>query len=532
MNKYNLKINKNLKGIITVASFAFLLAGTSSCSEERLDQQPYNQVAEETIFTSQALVEQAVNGMYNAAQRGDYAGAGRGYPFGAAYQIQNDMRGEDMVSTATFFQNTYISAINGAAALNNIYYWLDTYRLINRANLLIEGIDKAVTSGKVTKADTDKFKGQALFFRAISHFEMLKHFSKPIQVTGSELYEYGVPYMLKGSTNLQDAIENAKVDRETVAKTYVKVLADLDAAEGLLANKSSVFTISKEAAIAYKTIVKLHKRDWPGVIAEANKLDGKFSLETDPNNPWANNAGNSESIFSIENSETNNPTTNGALPAMHAARNLIAISPVIWNNSSWLATDKRRSSNLVLTPPKSKDPLKPTPIQDRKYSLKYKDITNRSDAAPIIRYAEVLLNRAEAKARLGDATYLTDLNRVRDRSLDKPATEAYTDGSFTTITARVKAILIEKRIEFIAEGKRWGDIHRLINDDLAPTSGIPQKHKNGVPKASDYNIGTPYVFASGDVAAIPYTDFRFLWPIPDSQVNVNATLKAQQNKGW
>ena len=104
MNKYNLKINKNLKGIITVASFAFLLAGTSSCSEERLDQQPYNQVAEETIFTSQALVEQAVNGMYNAAQRGDYAGAGRGYPFGAAYQIQNDMRGEDMVSTATFFK--------------------------------------------------------------------------------------------------------------------------------------------------------------------------------------------------------------------------------------------------------------------------------------------------------------------------------------------------------------------------------------------------------------------------------------------
>lgn len=532
MNKYNLKINKNLKGIITVASFAFLLAGTSSCSEERLDQQPYNQVAEETIFTSQALVEQAVNGMYNAAQRGDYAGAGRGYPFGAAYQIQNDMRGEDMVSTATFFQNTYISAINGASALNNIYYWLDTYRLINRANLLIEGIDKAVAAGKVTAVDTNKFKGEALFFRAISHFEMLKHFSKPIQVTGPELYDFGVPYMLKGSTNLQDAIGNATVDRETVEKTYVKVLADLDAAESLLSTKSSVYRISKEAAIAYKTIVKLHKRDWPGVILEANKLDGKFNMEADPNTPWASNALNRESIFSIENSETNNPTTNGALPAMHGARNLIAISPVIWNNVSWLPTDKRRSSSMVLTPPPSLDPTKPTPIQNRKYCLKYKDVTNRSDAAPIIRYAEVLLNRAEAKARLGDASYLADLNAVRNRSLMNASSEAYTAGSFTTMTSQVKAVLIERRIEFIGEGKRWGDIHRLINDDLAPTSGIPQKHKNGVPKASDYNIGTPYVFASGDVAAIPYTDFRFLWPIPDSQVNVNTILKAQQNKGW
>lgn len=532
MNKYNLKFNKNLKGIITAASFAFLLAGASACSEDRLDQQPYNQVAEETIFTSQALVEQAVNGMYNAAQRGDYAGAGRGYPFGAAYQIQNDMRGEDMVSTATFFQNTYISAINGAAALNNIYYWLDTYRLINRANLLIEGIDKAVAAGKVTTADTNKFKGEALFFRAISHFEMLKHFSKPIQVTSSDLYEFGVPYMLKGSTNLQDAIENANVDRETVAKTYVKVLADLDAAEVLLANKTSTYRISKEAAIAYKSIVKLHKRDWPGVIAEANKLDGKFIIEADPNTPWASNALNKESIFSIENSETNNPTTNGALPAMHAARNLIAISPVIWNNANWLATDKRRGSNMVLTPPVSEDPTKPTPIQNRKYSLKYKDVTNRSDAAPIVRYAEVLLNRAEAKARLGDASYLADLNKVRNRSLSNISTEEYTVSSFTTIASQVKAILIERRIEFIGEGKRWGDIHRLINDDISPTAGIPQKHKNGVPKATDYNIGAPYVFVAGDVAAIPYTDYRFLWPIPDAQVNVNSTLKAQQNKGW
>lgn len=532
MKNYNSKLTKSLKNLINVAGVsALLVTTTASCSEDRLDQQPFNQVPEETIFTSPALIEQAVMGVYNAAQRGDYAGQGRGYPFGAAYHQQNDMRGEDMVNTATFYQATYMSAINGSATLNNIYYWFDTYRLINRANLLIEGIDKAVAAGTVTAANTNNFKGEALFFRAISHFELLKHFSKPVHVTGSEHFDFGVPYMLKGSTNLQDALQNANVDRETVAASYIKVLADLDAAEGLLANKTNVYRISKEAAIAYKTIVKLHKRDWAGVIAEANKLDGKFSIETDPNTPWANNSGNRESIFSIQNSDTNNPTVNGALASMNIGRNLIAISPVIWNNTLWLATDKRRGENMVLTPPNAANG-QPTAITGRKFTNKFKDAVNRTDASPIVRYAEVLLNRAEAKARLGDATYLNDLNAVRNRSLANPATEAYTAASFVTPVAQVNAILTEKRIEFIGEGKRWGDIHRLINDDLVPTTGIPQKFKNGMPLATDYKIGVPYVFGAGDITAIPYSDRRFLWPIPDGQVNVNTTLKNQQNKGW
>ena len=151
---------------------------------------------------------------------------------------------------------------------------------------------------------------------------------------------------------------------------------------------------------------------------------------------------------------------------------------------------------------------------------------------PIVRYAEVLLNRAEAKARLGDPTYLADLNAVRNRSLANASTQAYTASTFTTMADQVNAIVTEKRIEFIGEGKRWGDIHRLINDDLVPTTGIPQKFKNGVPLATNYNPGTPYVFGAGDIAAIPYTDRRFLWPIPDVEVNANPKLKAQQNKGW
>jgi len=32
--------------------------------------------------------------------------------------------------------------------------------------------------------------------------------------------------------------------------------------------------------------------------------------------------------------------------------------------------------------------------------------------------------------------------------------------------------------------------------------------------------------------AIAYTDFRFLWPIPATEVAANPTLAAQQNAGY
>jgi hypothetical protein len=33
-------------------------------------------------------------------------------------------------------------------------------------------------------------------------------------------------------------------------------------------------------------------------------------------------------------------------------------------------------------------------------------------------------------------------------------------------------------------------------------------------------------------AAIPYANFRFIWPLPVEEINNNPTLKTQQNPGW
>jgi hypothetical protein len=211
--------------------------------------------------------------------------------------------------------------------------------------------------------------------------------------------------------------------------------------------------------------------------------------------------------------------------SQYKRRNLVAISPIIWRDPSWLTDDKRREeTTMVFTGTGS--------LAGRKYTYKYKDEVSYTDAAPIIRYAEVVLNMAEAYARKAtpDLTNaLAMLNSVRNRSLANPSTQAYTATSLPDQSTMVKAILKERRIEFLAEGRRWSDIHRLQNDNIDPINGIPAKRANGTPAASEYTLGTPYTGPYG-VPSVPYSDTRFLWPIPQIELNANTYLT--QNPGW
>lgn len=523
----NFKNFTTKKYLLTAAIAALTL---TACNRDNvIELEPYNQISEDVAFSTKESIVLSVNGMYQAAQVGLYnnanpSSAGRGYPFGAAYFQQNDMRGEDMVNTAAFYAVTYTGTWDPSGALNTVYYWVDTYRLVNRANLVIEGVTKAIEAGVISAAEGNDYIGQALFFRAFSHYELLNFFARPYKHT-PDASHLGVPYRTKASNSLSSIEENESLPRGTVAANYTQLLADLDQAETYMTSKTTrtaknaIVYASKEAAIALKTRVYLSKSDYAKVITEANKLDGLYTLTADPNTPFANNYGNSESIFSLENSATNNPSVNGALASQYNGRNLIAISPIIWNQPQWLADDKRRSASLVRD------------TGGVKFSNKYKDTSTLTDASPLLRYAEVLLNRAEAKARLGDATYLADLNLVRNRSLANPAAQQFT--AFPTQVAAVNAVLMERRIEFLAEGLRWNTIHRLQQDNLTPINGVPQKYRNGQnPTPADYQIGVPYVYRSTDVPAIPYSDHRYVWPIPTLETSANPVLAEQQNPGY
>jgi hypothetical protein len=124
--------------------------------------------------------------------------------------------------------------------------------------------------------------------------------------------------------------------------------------------------------------------------------------------------------------------------------------------------------------------------------------SDNDNYVPVIRYAEVMLNLAEALARTNtagvDARALALLNAVRQRS-DAGATLAP-----TTNAELLAAILNERRIEFISEGIRGLDILRQ-------------------------NIAFP---AKGTIAAVPPTSLAYVWPIPFNELAFNSLMTPNQ----
>ena len=153
-------------------------------------------------------------------------------------------------------------------------------------------------------------------------------------------------------------------------------------------------------------------------------------------------------------------------------------------NTNWTATDVRRT-NLIFT--------YTTPTRTIQDVSKYQNPSPYLDYAPVIRYAEVLLNLAEALARSNvavDARALALVNAVRKRS----------DPSTTIVAATqqqlIDAILLERRIEFLGEGLRNNDLMRLLQT-------IPAK---------------------GPVPAKAPSETGYIWPISSDELSLNKLM--------
>ncbi|MBC6696681.1 RagB/SusD family nutrient uptake outer membrane protein [Hymenobacter puniceus] len=541
------------RAVRLLALTTFLSVGLGAC--DVTDLQPQDSLAEELAFEDAAKANISVAGMYDAAQSGFYdplngtAIAVRGYPFGAAANELGDMRGEDVTDLAGFFGIVYNNTITPSSP-NVVNMWSTLYALINQANVVIEGVRGAGTRGTLTSVDALAFEGEGRFLRALAYHELLLNFARPFaDGNGSQL---GVPYR-DFAINTAAKVDQARTQgRNTVAEIYTKMIEDLDFAETNLpvtrAGNLRVTRATRAAAIALKQRLYLHQGNWAAAVREGNKLIsanapftsaiGGYSLNATPAGAFPGGTTvTNENVFSIENSADDNPGVNGALPSMFGSpnttaqnpagiqgRGLIAVSPNLFNLSAWSCSDLRRTQLLQ-------------PTATRYFTFKYKDAANNTDFAPIIRYAEVLLNQAEAEARQNNsARALVLLNAVRNRAVTT-ASEQYTAANNNVPVGNelTRAILNERRIEFVAEGFRWDDIHRLAVDPVFTTNGIPRKLSAAQTVIANYRCPTPTNPApslTGTVAPIPYSDFRFLWPIPSIEIANNPTLAAQQNPGY
>lgn len=197
---------------------------------------------------------------------------------------------------------------------------------------------------------------------------------------------------------------------------------------------------------------------------------------------------------------------------------------------------------------------------------------------PVFRYAEVLLNYAEAKAELGTLTQ-TDIDRsiklLRDRvgmpDLDMAAANAnpdpYLAGQYTHVTGPNKGVILEirreRRIELVMEGFRWDDLMRwkegqlvaeqfygeyfpgpgsfdldgdgkadvvIYTDNKPPTQeGVTYlKLGTDVSLANGANGGD--IIINGDIPKTFHEDRDYLDPLPIQELLLNPDLT--QNPNW
>lgn len=144
---------------------------------------------------------------------------------------------------------------------------------------------------------------------------------------------------------------------------------------------------------------------------------------------------------------------------------------------------------------------------------------------PLIRYAEILLNYAEASNEAGDITSAyTQLKVIRKRAGILPGA----DSQYGLATGLSKddmrtVIQNERRVELAIEEHRYWDVRRWkIAENIA------NKPLHGV---AIIKTGTTYTYTPTTIRTPVFVAPKwYLWPIPQAEVNKSADL--QQNPGW
>lgn len=470
------------------------LVGLIGCKKDLLNTEPKTSIQEQYIFDTPERILALVNGLYDGVKSGNYRG-GR-------YLIYNDIRGEEFINLkangVTGLQTWNFNLTSSTAEVENL--WIAGYTAINRINLFLKGLE--ANKEKVTPALFSQYTGEAKFLRALCYSDLITLYAKPYIMSAGN--NPGLPLRLGAETTA----ENNDLARSSVKDVYRQILIDLNEAEANLPAKHlgsdgkpvaelNVTRAHKNTAIALKVRVLLAMGNYTDLITEAQKivsgappfqaLSGiPHKLQDSVGVPFSNYL-TSESIFSIPMSDSDPAGTQNQLGFYYlnySAKDDDANAEYSLNtkgiiaDTAWHSTDARRRLFIF----------------KGKYLSKFKKPAPFTDYVPVIRYAEVLLNYAEAAANLGDLSKARELLiAVRERS-DKDY--KFSAKAVDTQDELIKTILKERRIELLGEGFRSFDLLRL---------GLP-------------------IPAKGSVNAIQPTQTEYIWPIPNSEMLANKLM--------
>ena len=584
MNKRKYRMKK----IFFIATLALLTA-----CEKSFEQYPPDKLSPENAFNTEKDLQLYANSFYNNLP--------------SANDIVRGDQTSDFLVGSTI--DNYLSGSYSAAQAGG---W--TWGPLRNINYFLEQMVRAQISDESRK----HFEGLARFFRAYFYFNKVKQFGN-------------VPWQEKTLT-----IDDPDLYKPQDSRAYVmeKVLADLNfACENISpAIDPTSSQISRPVALAFKSRIclfegtyrKYHEElnlqatanTWLQEAADAAKqvIDGgqyRLNIESDPTTSFRN-------LFINEQPKTNE--------IMLAAINNASLR--VLNDANWYwtsATYGRRLSfpktfvNTFLNRDGSRftdqanynqipfweevknrdlrlqqcirmgsyqregQPAPPdftytyTGYMPYKFTLDSKATDGRAEnnnSLPLMRYAEVLLNYAEAMAELNrftEAEWNLTIKLLRERAglsnTAMPLTaDTYLEQEYfadQNLSAALLEIRRERAIELAMEGFRYDDLMRwkLANLLLKPYTGLyvpamntpydlNEDGKNdvsfvtAVPSNPQKGIvyfvinGTQHYLTnqtSGNIVAQNnlrriFDDFMYLRPIPIEEITLNPNLK--QNAGW
>lgn len=538
-----------------------MLTGLFTSCKKELNKAPLDQFSNETFWTSEQNIMLALTGVY----RGNIQMLSN--PTGAEFSATDWWSYHGLLYTEFATDNAYDrrgdnsgfnTLTNGTLTATNGYlgnYWTASYARIARCNYFLENIGKAT----ISEALSTRMTAEVRFIRACQYFYLSQFF--------------GAVPLVKKTLSLQEANTVSKATKQQVqdfAEAEFKEIAPiLPKAAQLPASERGRATT--QAALAFLGRVYLAEEKWNDAVLTYKQIIDFNENIIDPNFESLFNGTNETSkeiIFATQYQQDlapnammqhNYPAKLGGY-VLHCPLGSLVESFEFNDGTPFSFTDSRynpadlgqnrdprlkytvlyngqnfKNITYVSNPSDASSPDQLTTTKQATrtgFALKKfnseafsgGDLQNSGIDLPIIRYAEVLLSYLEAKVESGasvDISLLDEtINKVRGRSgVNMPRVTE-------TNTAALRIILRrERRNELALEGirywdlLRWKTIGQVLNGDFygAPFPGAANLRKKGT--ATD-PYGRWYVTSKA---------FRVgqdeLWPIPQSEVNINPNLK-------
>jgi hypothetical protein len=547
-------------GILMIATIA------DSCKKDFLDVFPNDALSDATVFTDIQFANRFLNNIYGTLPNG-FARADQGVANGWA-------RGMSMFATAT----DDAEANNLAASTQTLNQgvipttwgysedmWNQHYAIIRKCNIMLESIDKVPGDAAVK----NRMKGEAQFLRAFAYEELIKCFG-------------GVPLMMTAGTpdesiiarnTFEECVNQIVKDCDEAAAVLPVTYA---ASELGRATKVAALALKSRVLLYYASPLNNTGNDvtrWQNAANAAKAVmafgpapgSNEYGLYPDYYRTFIDEVGNKEIIFarkfqnpSVQPSDgarvklyMSVPFVNdGAWGGMCPTQNLVdayemkngkpisdptsgynAQSPYTDRDSrldkSILHNGSVYKMGLVIETFRGGNTNNTNRLDSSKtgYGLlkmvdtsKYGAAGNADNDWIFIRYAEVLLNYAEAQNEAAgpDASVFSAINLVRARS----GQPALTGLSQADMRQRIRN---ERRVELSFEEHRFFDVRRWKQGTVSFNEPV---RKVSITRNANGTLNYTYPVWENRV----YKENQNLMPIPQSEIDRNKLLI--QNQGY